>query len=365
MRIETIKTYEAFASLKEDWEAVYAADPEAQFFLSWTWLSIWLKGTRNWAVLIARPDASSPPVAFFPIRLQIKKTSTGGVIKEVVMAGSRAADYTGFICRPECEDKVIPVFAKSVQLIKWDQLQLENICLSPRRIRHFLSHFPPEVYDSKCTKIFNKNETTDHYVCPYVTLPESWESYVSNSLGVNTRQKVRRFLRKVDNSGDLRIACATAGTIDRDLNILLQLWTQKWGPIKGKDTLASLQSIYKTTLTESFEAGTLLLPVFWTGQTAVGALATFIDREKKSLLFYIGGRDESFKSLPAGFILHAWSLRFAINSGFKTYDFLRGNEPYKYVFGCQERQIRHIIVSVRSAEAVDAPGRSTPAHQPA
>ena len=53
MRIEAIKTYEAFGKLKDDWEAV------------------------------------------------------------VAMAGNCVADYTGFICRPECDDKVIPAFAAS------------------------------------------------------------------------------------------------------------------------------------------------------------------------------------------------------------------------------------------------------------
>jgi hypothetical protein len=32
----------------------------------------------------------------------------------------------------------------------------------------------------------------------------------------------------------------------------------------------------------------------------------------------------------------------------KTYDFLRGNEPYKYSFCARDRQIRSIVITRRS-----------------
>jgi hypothetical protein len=370
MRIEVIKTYEAFSKLEDDWEAVYAADPEAQFFLSWTWLSVWLKGTPKWYVLVARLDASSPPVAFFPIRLRITTTPAGEVINEVAMAGNRAADYTGFICRPECDDTAILAFAACIRTIKWDHFHLENLLLSQKRMNRFLSFFGPDNFQLKSIRITNKNQDVDNYKCPYVTLPACWDTYLNDSLGTNTRQKVRRFLKKVDGSGELRISCATASTIDRDLDCLLHLWTQNWGHRKQPAELERIQRTHKEILMQCFDAGVLFVPVIWQGEAPVGALAVLVDNEKKSLLFYIGGRDAAQKNPPPGFILHAYSLRFAINNGFRIYDFLRGNEPYKYLFASEERQIRHIVVSARSAQpsAANAPvadAQSTPAHQPA
>jgi hypothetical protein len=66
------------------------------------------------------------------------------------------------------------------------------------------------------------------------------------------------------------------------------------------------------------------------------------------LLFYIGSRDETFDDLPPGFVLHAYSIRHAIENGFTTYDFLCGNEPYKYSFGAQDHHTRCIVLSTRS-----------------
>jgi CelD/BcsL family acetyltransferase involved in cellulose biosynthesis len=93
-------------------------------------------------------------------------------------------------------------------------------------------------------------------------------------------------------------------------------------------------------LTRSFQSGLVYLPTFWHGDRPVAALATLVEPRKRTFSFYMTGRDETFEGQPAGMILHAHSIRHAIAQGFVEYDFLRGNEPYKYSFGCKERQIR-------------------------
>jgi tetratricopeptide (TPR) repeat protein len=62
----------------------------------------------------------------------------------------------------------------------------------------------------------------------------------------------------------------------------------------------------------------------------------------------MAGRDETFNTPPPGLILHAHSIRHAIQNGFRTYDFLRGNEPYKYSLATDERRIVCMIVGTRN-----------------
>ena len=57
MRIDVIDNLEAFIQLRPQWDAVYHADPEAQFFLSWTWMSKWLPMLEGpWFILAVKPD---------------------------------------------------------------------------------------------------------------------------------------------------------------------------------------------------------------------------------------------------------------------------------------------------------------------
>ena len=72
MRIDVIDTPDAFEALRPNWDRLYAADPEGQFFLSWIWLSqLFERRPKNWCVLAAADEAAKDYVAFLPLRLKL------------------------------------------------------------------------------------------------------------------------------------------------------------------------------------------------------------------------------------------------------------------------------------------------------
>ncbi|MGK9168551.1 GNAT family N-acetyltransferase [Inquilinus limosus] len=352
MYVNLINNLPDFVKSRDQWDAVYDADPEAQFFLSWTFLSGWLGDASGWFILCVKPNAdpSSSPVAFFPLKYRMSRTQDGNIRKEISTACNRLADYTGFICVPEFQENAIYAFAKALKHLDWDDLHLENILASNDRIRMLLRLLSSEDFETKHIKIMNKRDNVDNYVCPYVDLPAQWEDYLS-SLRPNTRSKIRRFLRKLDGFGGFQITHSDHDTIDRDLDILLRFWKSKWADRKG-DRIDSIVEIQRRMLTHCFKSGSLFLPVLWKQGIPLGALASIIDTKNRSLLFYVGSRDETVSSPPPGFVLHSHSIRYAIDNGFKSYDFLRGNEPYKYLFGARERHIRYIVVSARNRQSL-------------
>jgi Tfp pilus assembly protein PilF/CelD/BcsL family acetyltransferase involved in cellulose biosynthesis len=348
MQIHVIDTMHDFERLRINWSLVYESDPDAQYFLSWTWLSQWfpmLKG--SWFILAAKPAGSEHYVAFFPLRIRLRERKRGGFFNEIYMAGNYQADYTGFICMPEFDKHAIPALARYVSRSSWARINLENIRTTDERLRLFLDGFPHTRFAIKAEERINKRDNIDNCICPFAELPDDWDSYLNNCLSANTRQKIRRFLRQVEGSGEFRITHATADTVGRDLNILLQFWKIKWAPRKGDRATTIMQSNYEM-LKRNSDVGGLFLPVLWKGDTPVGALASLVDHQKKAFLFYIAGRDESFNTPPPGLVLHAHSIHYAIQNGFRTYDFLRGNEAYKYSFGTQERRIVCTIVTTRN-----------------
>jgi CelD/BcsL family acetyltransferase involved in cellulose biosynthesis len=356
MHIDVIDKFERLAEVKTAWEAVYRADPEAQFFLSWAWMSKWLTivGRQSrWVILAAKLDAdASTYVAFFPLRFRAKKNqSDGSISDELVTAGNSAADYTGFICAPAFQNEAISAFAECLKRLQWTTLNLEFICASNERIDLLLRHFPEAEFPIRAVEDTNGSDNINLCRCPYVKLPSDWDIYLDRELSANSRQKVRRLLKKVENSCELRITHTTAQNVDLNLSILLYFWISKWASRKGQN-LDSIHKIYRMMLMHCFAQGSLFLPVLWNGERPLGALALLIDAEKRSLLFYVGGRDVTVDSPPPGVVLHAHSIRYAIHHGFMTYEFLRGNEPYKYSFSKKERHIRRIVVTARSARAV-------------
>jgi tetratricopeptide (TPR) repeat protein len=347
VQIRIIGTLQEFAAIRDNWDRVYRNDPDAQFFLSSAWLSQWLAMLVGpWFILAAKPRDSNDFVAFMPLRTRLRERKHGDLCNEINMAGNYQADYTGFICLPEFDRSAIPAFAKYICNLHWARIHLENIRTTESRLRLFFGGFPQGKFGIKAQDRINKRDNIDNCICPFACLPDDWGGYLE-TLSANTRQKLRRFLRQVEGDSNFHFTRSTADTIERDVNILLQFWASKWGPRKGNRLNNILRSNFEM-LTRTFHNGTLFLPVLWHSNKPVGALATFVDADKKAFLFYMAGRDETFDTPPPGLVLHAYSIRHAIAHGFHTYDFLRGNEPYKYSLASGERRITCAIISTRN-----------------
>jgi tetratricopeptide (TPR) repeat protein len=86
------------------------------------------------------------------------------------------------------------------------------------------------------------------------------------------------------------------------------------------------------------------LPVLWQGEKPLGAIANLMDFDHKTALFFISGRDDTVQDLSSGLVLHAYGIQHAIDNQFKVYDFLMGNEAYKFSFGAKARQIKTMLI---------------------
>ena len=354
MQIDIIDNFETLKKIQKNWNSVYAADPQAQFFLSWVWLSGWLEMVaERWLILAAKPDThDSSYVAFFPLKLLVQQQDGGDFEIELCMAGNSMADYTGIICLPGYEKEVIPTFAAYIkEQLVWSTFDVQNILETDQRMYQFLNNFSEDSFDFSQCRIQNEGEDTDNYIAPYISLSlvDDWDYYLQNYVSSNTRQKIRRFLRKVESSDEFHITHVNAENLESHIEILLKFWDLKWRATKGKDCDVIIDAI-SGILRHCFENNCLYFPVLWKGDRPLGAIANFVDVDQKSMLFLITGRDQSCKNPPPGLILHADAIRYAIENGFKVYDFLKGNEKYKYSFGSKERRIDHIVVKDKNCQ---------------
>lgn len=348
MRIDVIDTPEALKALAGDWNRVFDADPEAQHFLSHAWICRYFARRRRWFVLGLRPAEGAPYAAFFPLRMQSVQGKDGYFHDEIIMGGNYAADYTGFIALPGLGAAAARAFAVWLRRQAWTQIRFDYLGGGEARIAALLGAM--EGPGVKFRHSAPRNEQNiDNTICPYVALPDTFEAYLENHLSSQTRQKMRRFLRKIDGV-EYRITRATAETVKRDLDILFGFWRARWTPVKGAEKTETLVRLSREMLEDCFAEGDLDLPVLWAGERPLGALANILDRRKKIVLFYITGRDEEWKLPPPGLMLHGDAIRRAIAEGFRAYDFLRGNEPYKYAFGVEERRIACVLAKREAGE---------------
>ena len=57
MHVDVIESFDSFAALESNWKALYRVDPDAQLFLSWSWLSwVFREHPGEWRVLAVKLD---------------------------------------------------------------------------------------------------------------------------------------------------------------------------------------------------------------------------------------------------------------------------------------------------------------------
>ncbi|WP_269932350.1 GNAT family N-acetyltransferase [Aminobacter sp. HY435] len=352
MQIDVVESIEDLQRLKEDWDAVYAADPEAHLFLGWTWISNWVRKVGHpWVVLAAKADPSGSYVGFLPLQLRAELDEASGFFNSLRMGGSYFAVYTGLLCQPEHEGQAIPAFAEQMKALHWKQVHLDDIFMSARRRQLLLEPFGADDYVVE--KIIRRPHITasgdniNHDVYIYVDLPGDWEVYLNSQLGPKARYHARNRLRKVDAGDEFRITIADASTIERDLSTLFRFWMGRWEP-KNPGYARGILNNCRAMLPACFRDGMLFVPVFWQGDVPVGAHLNFLDRDKRTLINLLGGRDMTASKVPVGFSLHVFTMRWAIENGFTSYDLGTGDFGYKYDFGSKERLIEGVRISTRS-----------------
>ena len=351
MQIDKIGDIESLRRHRENWDAVYDADPEANFFLSWTWIGNWLDSIDDtWFVLAAKPSQQSTSyVAFFPIQLWSEPSADNKFINTVRMGGQKLAGFSGFICDPAHAGSAISAFANELLNFNWTKIHLDRVLASEDRMKKFIDVFSgPEfglvVYDQA-----PEGSAIDLYTYPYIELPDDWDTYLMSHMGAKTRRNARIAWRSLD-SGDLHVTHATKESFARDVETILQFWQDKWGANQTAQQVQRELSNFRHMLRACFEDEALLLPILWRDDKPLAGLARLIDKKNKTLIALMDGRGPAKERPPPGFLLNLYAIRWAIEHGFKTYDMQLGNYSYKYDFGPQDRRLDPHLIYTKSNE---------------
>jgi len=115
----------------------------------------------------------------------------------------------------------------------------------------------------------------------------------------------------------------TNATIDIDLARFEELWRTRWETIKGNE-VGYLARRYSHIVRQGLNSGDMTMAVMTVDKVIVGLVACYTDQIKKTMLFFVTARDESYTKLPIGLLLHAHMIELAIENNMEWYDFLRG-----------------------------------------
>ena len=185
-------------------------------------------------------------------------------------------------------------------------------------------------------------EVKEQDICPVITLADSWDDYLA---GINKKQRheIRRKMRKLENEAETRwyMIDSEEGLAEamEDFIALHQKSTQDKEGFWNDDLI----SFFKALAIESARAGWLKLYFIEVNGVLAAAMLAF-DYNNEFLLYNSGYDPEQFAHLSPGNVLTSYTIQDAIRLGRKRYDFLRGDEVYKFRFGAQAEPVYDLEV---------------------
>ena len=178
-------------------------------------------------------------------------------------------------------------------------------------------------------------------VAPIAELPATWEEFVAG-LGKKYRHELRRKLRRLDAAGEHTLyMCDT----DRDLPACLEMFFplhRASSPEKAAFWNPGRERFFVDVLTEAASRNVLRLAVLELNGERLAACIN-IDYGS-SYLLYNSGYDPAYARLSVGLLNKALTIKWAIASGKRAFDFLRGDERYKYELGAVDRWIYRLTI---------------------
>jgi CelD/BcsL family acetyltransferase involved in cellulose biosynthesis len=190
-------------------------------------------------------------------------------------------------------------------------------------------------------------------VCPVVTFPEGagFEDYLG-TLDKKSRHEIRRKVRRAEGAGDLRLTASRNPLAD--LDAFAELHQKKWGakglfpPTAGG---AASRVFVKRLFELSGNDGPVRLSFLMLGDRRIAA-GIHVETPD-TWMYYNAGVDPEARDLSPGVVLIAGLVRRALEAGAKRFDFLRGDESYKYEWGAVDEPVQRLLVRRDEVRAVD------------
>ena len=325
MKVEALTGFEALDEAR--WNALLACARYPSIFLSWQWQTAWARaflGGRPLYLLRVADDAGTL-VGLLP-----RYEESQGVRR--LVGGVDVSDYLDLIAPSGLEEEVWQALLqhRAGEASEWDLHAIRAV--SPTL----------EILPRLCPGAGFRAEIETEERCPVLELPASWDAYLEGLSGKD-RHELRRKIRKLERElpGTSMRSHSTLEGWDGALAEFLRLHRlSKIGKARFMDE--RMEAFFRDATRALAAAGWARL---WFLDDNGAAVASFLCLEHAgSVGLYNSGFDPAQAKLAPGIVLLAHVIRDAIERGVTVFDFLRGEEPYKYAFGPTPRDLFRVSV---------------------
>jgi CelD/BcsL family acetyltransferase involved in cellulose biosynthesis len=324
-------------SIKNEWNTLLEDSISHVPFLRYEYLHTWwqTRGGGEWpeaelAIITAEEEGRLIGIA--PLFM----ANHAGSQELLILGSIEVSDYLDLIVRVEDLERFVDgilEFLLGMQDLKWERLDLYNLLDGSPSLT---------ALEQAAMKKGLAFESTRLQHSPFIPLPGDWETYLAG-IDKKQRHEIRRKMRRVEEAGTVVrwYIVEDGSTLEAETNAFISLMEND--DDKLKFLTEKMREHIHLTVRCAFDSGCLQMAFLEVnGEKAAGYLSfDYLGR----MWIYNSGLDWKFSEYSPGWVLLGNLIRWAIESGHKEFDFMRGDEDYKYRFGAVDRFVMRFVIS--------------------
>ena len=313
------------------WKEVLARDPDRHIFATPEWNRIWWEefgAGKDLYMLTLTRDGDLVGV----VPLYRKHEGDRKILR--FLGGIDLTDYLGPICSIEDRGEVADALVSWLRSgeAEWDEFDAHNMPV-PFGFGEFLV---AEADRAQLDFSVEQEETS-----AVMLLPATWDDYLE-SLDPKERRELRRKRRRLFREvPDANLRRSDEDTLEQDLKHFIEMHRGAEGH-KGHFMKPEIATFFERVARSLMELGWLRLDLLEIGGRPVAS--TFSFELGGTFYLYNSAYEPEVKRLSPGVVLVSNLIEDAIERGLKTFDFLRGQERYKYQLGAQEVPLNNVKI---------------------
>jgi CelD/BcsL family acetyltransferase involved in cellulose biosynthesis len=240
------------------------------------------------------------------------------------------SDYLDLLVLPEQASEFVSGllnFLLSADIPAWKDLKLYNLLDTSPTLSILQEAATKSGWDMTVEKLQHS---------PYIQLPGDWETYLAG-IDKKQRHEIRRKMRRAEEA-DIPVRwyiTESADALEKEIDDFLQL--MKNDGDKEAFLRPAMQDFMRSIIRQAFAESCLQLAFMEVDGQKAAAYLSFDYKDR--IWVYNSGLNRDYQSYSPGWVLLGYLLQWANEHGRAEFDFMRGDEEYKYRFGAVDRSV--------------------------
>lgn len=354
MRLEWYRGASGFDALRAEWDDLLQRSAADVPFLTWGWQQAWWDafGQGKDLRLLAMRDESRALDGIVPLFFQETSldpnTPLPGISVEnpLVVAdsqvqrtvhlvgGTEVSDYLDIIVPAESHQEVTAAFLDALAGEEdWNILDLRPLPSASPTVSAIAELARARGWDVQQAR---------EDVCPVLELPGTWEEYLATRLTKKRRHELRRKMRRAEREARVDWYWVEADNLEQGMDVFIQL--HKASALDKEAFMDQrMEGFFRAVARLALEEDWLRLSVLRFNEQAVASYLCF-DYGGDRQVYNSGFDLSTYRALSPGIVLLGYLIADAIERGCRRFDFLQGDERYKYDLGGADTEVLRLFI---------------------